>query len=212
MEAFSENSSSRDPQANSQPVNAIKDGELECAEDDKIADSAQDVDTLAAESSSGEGRKCALFVALAFVWVLLDYATKQFFKEGIVGHVYLEPVFGLFDFKLIHNTGGAWGIFADSTFALGVFSVLVCIAVTVYFFVERRNITYPATVGLSLIVAGGIGNAIDRFTMGYVIDFIEFAFIDFPVFNVADIGVTCGFAIILVALVFDFLHDRDKEL
>ena len=52
--------------------------------------------------------------------------------------------------------------------------------------------------GYALVLAGGIGNAIDRFVQGYVTDFIEFSFIDFPVFNVADIGVTCGFALIVI--------------
>ena len=50
------------------------------------------------------------------------------------------------------------------------------------------------------MVAGGLGNALDRFTLGYVVDFIEPVFIDFPVFNVADIGVTCGFAIFLAGM------------
>ncbi len=56
-------------------------------------------------------------------------------------------------------------------------------------------------VGVALVVAGGLGNALDRFTLGYVVDFIEPTFIDFPVFNVADIGVTCGFVIFLIGVV-----------
>ena len=65
-----------------------------------------------------------------------------------------------------------------------------------------------------LVVAGGIGNAIDRFSQGYVVDFIDLAFMDFPVFNVADIGVTCGFVLFLVALVMEWRHEdalRAKE-
>ena len=50
-------------------------------------------------------------------------------------------------------------------------------------------------------MAGGIGNAIDRFAQGFVIDFIEFSFMDFPVFNVADIGVTCGFVILIIGFI-----------
>ena len=54
------------------------------------------------------------------------------------------------------------------------------------------------------MVAGGIGNALDRFTLGYVVDFIETTFIDFPVFNVADIGVTCGFVLFVLGLLLSF--------
>ena len=50
--------------------------------------------------------------------------------------------------------------------------------------------------------AGGIGNALDRFTLGYVVDFVDFTFIDFPVFNVADIGVTCGFVVFIASMLY----------
>ena len=56
--------------------------------------------------------------------------------------------------------------------------------------------------------AGGLGNAVDRFTLGYVVDFIDPVFIDFPTFNIADIGVTCGFVIFFAAL---FLRARREE-
>ena len=46
--------------------------------------------------------------------------------------------------------------------------------------------------------SGGLGNAIDRFSQLYVVDFIDFTFIDFPIFNVADIGVTCGFVLLVI--------------
>ena len=62
-------------------------------------------------------------------------------------------------------------------------------------------------LGGALVVAGGIGNAIDRFIQGYVVDFIELSFMDFPVFNIADIGVTCGVALIFIAVIFFWRGD-----
>ena len=62
-------------------------------------------------------------------------------------------------------------------------------------------------IGISLVVAGGIGNAIDRFTLGFVVDFIEPTFIDFPIFNIADIGVTCGIILFIVSLL---IHERTE--
>lgn len=160
-------------------------------------------------AACGAARSGALFFGLAAVWVIFDFMTKQFFKDGVVGHRYLDPVLGLFDFRLVHNTGGAWGVFSDSTLALAVFSLVICAVIAVFFVVERRALSTLAVVGLSLIFAGGIGNAIDRFAQGYVVDFIEFTFIDFPVFNVADIGVTCGFAILFISLAIDYLNDGE---
>ena len=102
----------------------------------------------------------------------------------------------------MHNTGGAWGIFSDSTFALGVFSIIVCVALAGFFIATIKDTNGVQTVAFALIIAGGIGNAIDRFTQGYVTDFIEFSFIDFPVFNIADIGVTCGFVLLIIGILF----------
>ena len=62
-----------------------------------------------------------------------------------------------------------------------------------------------------LLVAGGLGNALDRLTLGYVIDFIEPVFINFPVFNVADIGVTCGVVIFIVGLYLEHRRAARSE-
>lgn len=56
---------------------------------------------------------------------------------------------------------------------------------------------------LGIVAAGGIGNAIDRFFTGYVVDFICFDFIDFPVFNIADVGVTCGILLLVILMLMD---------
>ena len=77
----------------------------------------------------------------------------------------------------------------------------MCAAATAYLFAFSKRPNTLETTGIALVVAGGLGNALDRFTLGYVVDFIEPVFIDFPVFNVADIGVTCGFVLVVLGLV-----------
>lgn len=133
-------------------------------------------------------RNAAIFVPLAALWLVLDIATKAYFNGFSVGQVVAGPFLGLVQFRLVHNTGAAWGMFDESTFALGVMSVLVCVALTVYLFTAGKRAGVMETVGIALIVAGGLGNALDRFTLGYVVDFIDTVFISFPTFNVADIG------------------------
>ena len=105
---------------------------------------------------------------------------------------------GLVDVRLVHNTGAAWGMFAGNTALLGVFSLVVVCALVGYFAYDRENVNLLQTIGIALVGAGGIGNAIDRFIQGYVTDFIAVTFIDFPVFNVADIGVTCGVVLLFL--------------
>ena len=152
-----------------------------------------------ANGAAVKARTAALAV-IVVAWVALDQLTKSLVAGQEVGAQFAGPFLGLVDFRLVHNTGGAWGIFAGNTAALGVFSIVVCVLLLCYYFWQRNEVNIAQTVGVSLIVAGGIGNVIDRFAQGYVTDFIEFSFFDFPVFNVADIGVTCGFVILFIGL------------
>lgn len=145
-------------------------------------------------------RRAALFAVVAVVWLVLDQLTKAHFGAAQLGELIAGPFAGIFQFRLVHNTGMAWGMLGDSTLFLGIFSLVVCAVVLVLFLMTARTASPALTFGLALVFAGGLGNAIDRLTLGYVIDFIEPVFIDFPVFNVADIGVTCGVCIVLIAL------------
>lgn len=144
----------------------------------------------------------ALFCVVAVVWVIFDQLTKVYF-EGTYELGQTSPGdFGLFRFRLVHNTGMAWGMFGDSTFALGILSCVVCAAILVTFLLWPRftghRLNWLETLGLALVFSGGLGNALDRFLQGFVVDFIDLTFMDFPVFNIADIGVTCGFVIIVL--------------
>lgn len=144
----------------------------------------------------------AIVVAL---WLGLDQLTKAWFNQMAVGSVAPSPMPQVVDFVLVHNTGAAWGVFSNATSILAVVSVVVCIVVIIYL-LASPSASLGTTVGLSLVVAGGIGNAVDRIANGYVVDFISFSFIDFPVFNIADIGVTCGLVIFIISFIWDWAH------
>lgn len=135
-------------------------------------------------------------------WFAFDRATKLHFDQFPLGEALGGPYLGLFEFTLVHNTGAAWGLFSGSTFALGVNSVVISIVVfAAALFLARRS-NWVFSLGAALVVAGGLGNAFDRFAYDYVVDFINVTFIEFPVFNIADIGVTCGCALVIVAILF----------
>ena len=162
------------------------------------------VEASANPSKRGKRARAALvFACLAAVWLAFDMATKNYFNGSFApGDVITDPIAGLFRFRLVHNTGAAWGMFGDSTFALGIMSVLVCTALLVYLIAASKDMNEGQIIGLALVFAGGVGNALDRFTLGYVVDFIDFTFIDFPVFNIADIGVTCGFVVFIASMLY----------
>ncbi len=152
-----------------------------------------------------------MFGAVALVWLALDTLTKGYFNGSFaVGEVAGGPFLGLVRFRLVHNTGAAWGMFGDSTFLLGVVSIVVCLVLVAYLFFLSPRPGMLEVVGVALVVAGGLGNAFDRFTLGYVVDFIEPVFIDFPVFNVADIGVTCGFVLFVAGMILAYRR-ADRE-
>ena len=154
--------------------------------------------------------KAAIFLSITCVWIVLDQLAKSQFADMQPNGILAGPFAGLIDIRLVHNTGGAWGIFSDSTFGLGLFSLVVCAALAIYYFATIKQSNTVQSIAFALIVAGGIGNAIDRFAQGYVVDFIEFSFIDFPVFNIADIGVTCGFALLIIGLIIALRAEHEE--
>ena len=111
----------------------------------------------------------------------------------------------------MHNTGAAFGIFANGTIILGALSIAISLALLALPFLLEKlkkgkkidfNFSFIQLFCVAIVAAGGIGNAVDRFVTGYVVDFICFDFVDFPVFNIADIGVTCGILILLANLLY----------
>lgn len=142
-------------------------------------------------------------VGLAAVWLILDRATKEFFENSALPNKTIVADvgnLGLFRFDLIHNTGAAWGSFSGAVFVLAGVTVVVCVLIAALAIYRSRQASFFEMVAWALLFAGGVGNLFDRLTQGYVIDFITPLFINFPTFNVADIGVTGG--IIMLALVW----------
>ena len=158
--------------------------------------------------------KIAICLAIVFaVWFALDRFTKIYFDANFsLGEKITDSIFGIFHLTLVHNTGAAFGIFATATIALAIVSAFVSLVLLAMPFINQRLMdvgksTYQLKtlhlICLGVVAAGGIGNAIDRFFTGYVVDFICFDFIDFPVFNIADIGVTCGILLLVILMLVD---------
>lgn len=169
---------------------------------------------MANDALKTSGRKVALFAAVAVAWLVFDRVTKAYFEGAYELGQTSASDYVLFRFCLVHNTGAAWGIFGDSTFALGVLSSVVCVIIAVLFLLWGKVALHAPSVletcSLALVFSGGIGNAIDRFMQAYVVDFIDFTFMDFPVFNIADIGVTCGFVLLVLGYLLASRHDAPQ--
>ncbi len=153
-------------------------------------------------------RDCIFHMVLLVLVLVADQLTKWWARTSLPG----KPVVvwkDVLSFRLIYNTGASFGIFQGKTLALTIFSIVGMVAIAgFYFWLPKEKKMRPMRLTLAMIVAGGIGNIIHRIWMGKVTDMISFDLINFPVFNVADIGVTCG-AFVMCALWLFYYKDED---
>lgn len=152
-----------------------------------------------------------LAAAGAAAGVLLDQFTKYLaimkLKNG-EPYVILK---GIFQLEYLENRGAAFGLFQNQRFIFFLSVIFVCIAV-IWFYgrvpMERRY--FLLRICAVMIIAGAIGNFIDRVRLEYVVDFFYFKLIDFPIFNVADIYVTVSTAVLILFLCF-YYKEEDLE-
>ncbi len=140
--------------------------------------------------------------------VICIIALDQLSKYWVINNIGLTDsitvIPKVIDFVYVKNTGAAFSFLADKTYGivlLSLISVAFCVAV-VWFMIKRKPSSKLLTISLALMLSGAFGNVIDRIFKGYVVDFIETTFIKFPVFNIADIAITCGAALVIIYVLF----------
>ena len=121
-----------------------------------------------------------------------------------------QPVkflFGAFQLRYTENTGAAFSAFSGNTAVLTVFTSLVILLCLFVIFTRRVKSKFLCAC-LIMVTAGGIGNLIDRFSQGYVVDFFEPLFMNFAVFNVADIFITVGAFLLIGYEIYDLVKEK----
>jgi signal peptidase II len=143
-----------------------------------------------------------VFGVVACMIVVCDRITKALAESALAGGAVQDVIPGILDFRLVYNTGAAWGMFAGAPRALFVGVAVAAVAMAVLYLIFGGRHSALKVLGLGLIVGGAIGNAIDRALSGRVVDFIHTLFIDFPLFNIADSAITIGVILFMFALIF----------
>ena len=116
---------------------------------------------------------------------------------------------GFMQLRTVHNFGAAWSSFSGMRWLLVAVTSVIVLAVT--YVLIRRIVRHPLGVAACfLILSGGLGNIIDRVRLGYVVDMFDFQFMNYPVFNVADIAVVCG-AVLAAVYYLWFYEKYDKK-
>lgn len=139
----------------------------------------------------------------ALVLVVFDQYTKAWASVNLKDKPAISLIPGVLELNYLENKGAAFGMLQNQRIFF-VFVAVVILACIIYILIkapcERRYVILH--ILLSLIAGGAVGNMIDRVSLNYVVDFIYFKIIDFPIFNFADIYVTVSTAILIIILLF----------
>lgn len=155
-----------------------------------------------------------MLVTLIIIFIVLfDQISKYFACICLQNGSETDFIPYLLSLRYHENRGAAWGILADHRWVFMSLSTVAIIAIVLFlFFTRKQKNPFILTLSLAFFAGGGIGNMIDRVRLGYVIDFFNFEFIDFPIFNVADSFISIGAVLIVLYLILDFISEfRSKN-
>lgn len=146
--------------------------------------------------------RLAVAAAFAVAFLAVDQLSKVLVRATLgSGTVGVQLIPGIIGFEYVENTGVAFGMASGYGYAFVLLAAVV-VVVSIAYLWRAPLISRLEAVGLGMLVGGAIGNAVDRLVFGFVTDFIATEFINFPVFNVADIGITVGVVIAFVGFLF----------
>lgn len=158
-------------------------------------------------------KKAYLFLCIAAVLIIaFDQITKLLIVNTYAVGEGTPLISGVFELLHIHNSGSAWGMLSGKTWLLTIISIVLSAAlIYVYHNIAAGKYYFWLRLCIAFIFGGAIGNMIDRIRLGYVVDFLYFKLIDFPVFNVADIFVTVPVILLILLVIFRY-HGEDFDV
>ncbi len=126
-------------------------------------------------------------------WIILETLGPNGSRDII------EIIPGVLNFNFVRNTGSAFGLFQGNSDILKILAIVAVVGLFV-FYLRTASRDWVVSLALGLQLGGALGNIVDRFLHGYVVDFIDVR--DFPTFNIADSAITVGVTFLLYALLF----------
>ena len=140
--------------------------------------------------------------------IAADHAVKLYVVSHLALYESAPLLPGVVELLYIQNTGGGFSILAGHTWLLTILTAALMAGVAAL--MVKRVFPHPLAMwSMAAILGGGLGNLIDRVRLGYVVDMFNFQFMDYPVFNVADILVVCG--TVCFAAYYLFLYDKPSK-
>lgn len=150
------------------------------------------------------------FALISFILLILfDQWTKSLAVANLMNQEPFVIVKDVFQLRYLENRGAAFGMMQGQQTFFVISALIAVVVITyVYFKLPWEKRFHPLRAVVLFIAAGAVGNLIDRLILGYVVDFFYFELIDFPIFNVADIYVTCATVILALLILFYYKEDE----
>lgn len=148
------------------------------------------------------GHPGRVFLATTLIALAIDQLTKAIVRSHLSTSVSIVVVPGILRLTHVLNVGAAFGLLPGRQPVFMLTSLLVLFVIAAYWRRAHPR-QWPVVIALALVTAGAAGNLIDRAVFGRVTDFFEFAFMDFPVFNVADMCILFGVLILMGWILFE---------
>lgn len=150
-------------------------------------------------------KKKIMLAITSLAIILLDQLSKLLIIDKSIN---LIP--NILSFTYTQNTGVAFGLIDNNLIFVILFNIVILGIIIKFLKENNENIDFVVLVSLILILSGGVGNLMDRLLRGYVVDFIKLEFINFPVFNLADISVTVGVLILIIVIVKQMIINKNE--
>lgn len=155
-------------------------------------------------------KKFSKFIILTAILVFLDQWTKTLAVKYLMGNSGISIIPGVFRLQYLENRGAAFGMLQNQQSFFALMTIIVLsLLIFLYYKLPASKRYMPLEYNIILLVSGAIGNFIDRTTQSYVVDFLYFELIDFPIFNVADCYVVIATAIFALLILFYY---KEEEL
>lgn len=151
-------------------------------------------------------KKKIILAITSLAIILLDQLSKLLIIDKSI-----NAIPNILSFTYTQNTGVAFGLIDNNLIFVILFNIVILGIIIKFLKENNENIDFVVLVSLILILSGGVGNLIDRLLRGCVVDFIKLEFINFPIFNLADISVTAGVLILIIVIVKQMIINKNES-
>lgn len=158
-------------------------------------------------------RLLVLIVNTMVFFVVANFLKYLLVTNGLGKEIFRSNPF--VTYSLVKNTGAAFGLFEGSSFVLFILALLIVVIIAFYVLLNKFYMKDSHINLLAVLCAGILGNAVERFMLGYVIDYIKIKSFDFPVFNINDIMISVSAFILIIGFIIkkkdEYLNDKEIE-